>query len=97
VAGVLATPKLGEGGSPAKFALLQPRAIRTFCDYAFQQLRIHRLFATPFSSNLASHRALEKAGFQREGLLRHHHLKQGTYLDAIVYGRISESNKASPD
>jgi len=73
---------------------LMPRVIRTFCDYAFQQFRIHRLFATPFSSNLASHRALEKAGFQREGLLRHHHLKQGTYLDAIVYGRISESNKA---
>jgi hypothetical protein len=36
--------------------------------------------------------ALEKAGFQREGLLRHHHLKQGIYLDAIVYGRISDSN-----
>ena len=42
--------------------------------------------------NLASHRALEKAGFQREGLLRHHHLKQGIYLDAIIYGRISDSN-----
>src|SRR2546430_10147668 len=71
---------------------LMPRVIRTFSDYAFQELRIHRLFATPFSSNLASHRALEKAGFQREGLLRHHHLKQGIYLDAIIYGRISDSN-----
>jgi hypothetical protein len=27
VEGVLATPKLGEGGSPAKFALLQPRTL----------------------------------------------------------------------
>ena len=73
---------------------LMPSVIRRFCDYAFQQLRIHRLFATPFSSNLASHRALEKAGFQREGVLRHHHLKQGIYLDAFVYGCISESNDA---
>jgi len=72
---------------------LMPRVIRTFSDYAFQQLRIHRLFATPLSSNLASHRALEKAGFHREGLLRHYHFKQGTYLDAIIYGRISESNR----
>ena len=72
---------------------LMPRVIRTFSDYAFQELRIHRLFATPFSSNLASHRALEKAGFQREGLLRHHHLKQGIYLDAIIYGRISLSSE----
>ena len=73
---------------------LMPRVICTFSDYAFEVLRVHRLFATPFSSNLASHRALEKAGFQREGLLRHHHFKQGAYLDAIVYGRISESSKA---
>lgn len=72
---------------------LMPHVIRTFTAYAFQQLCIHRLFATPFSSNLASHRALEKAGFQREGLLRHHHLKQGVYLDAIIYGRICESDE----
>jgi RimJ/RimL family protein N-acetyltransferase len=71
---------------------LMPRVIRTFSNYAFQQLRIHRLFATPFSSNLASHRVLEKAGFQREGLLRHHHLKKGTYLDAVMYGRICDSH-----
>ena len=38
------------------------------------------------------HRALEKAGFKREGLLRHHHLKGGIYLDAVIYGRISDSN-----
>jgi RimJ/RimL family protein N-acetyltransferase len=46
---------------------LMPRVIRTFSDYAFQELRIHRLFATPFSSNLASHRALEKAVFSAKG------------------------------
>jgi ribosomal-protein-alanine N-acetyltransferase len=50
----LAQPYRGHG--------LMPRVIRTFSGYAFQQLRIHRLFAAPFSSNLASHRALEKAG-----------------------------------
>jgi [ribosomal protein S5]-alanine N-acetyltransferase len=76
---------------PYRGRALMPRAINTFAAYAFEQLRVQRLYATPFSSNLASHRALEKAGFQREGLLRHHHLKQGTYLDAIIYGRISES------
>ena len=71
---------------------LMPRAIQAFATYVFQQLRLHRLYATPFASNLASHRALEKAGFQREGLLRHHHFKQGTYFDAIIYARISESD-----
>lgn len=71
---------------------LMPRVIRTFADYAFQRLHIHRLYATPFTSNRASHRALEKAGFQHEGSLRHHHFKGGAYLDAMIYGRISESN-----
>ena len=74
---------------------LMPRVIGTFTAYAFGQLRVHRLYATPFSSNVASHRALEKAGFQREGLLRHHHLKQGSHLDAIIYGRISEANESA--
>jgi RimJ/RimL family protein N-acetyltransferase len=73
---------------------LMPRVIRTFADYAFQRLHVHRLYATPFSSNHASHRALEKAGFQREGLLRHHHCKQGAYLDAVIYARIFEANAA---
>ena len=71
---------------------LMSRAIGTFSAYAFQQLQVHRLYATPFSSNLASQRALEKAGFQREGLLKDYHFKQGIYLDAIIYGRISESH-----
>ncbi len=71
---------------------LMPRVICTFTDYAFQRLHIHRLYATPFTSNHASHRALEKAGFQHEGLHRHYHCKRGAYLDAMIYARISEPN-----
>ena len=70
---------------------LMPRVIGAFSAYLFEQCGIHRLYATPFSFNLASHRALEKAGFQREGLLKHYHLKQGAYLDAVIYALISES------
>ena len=71
---------------------LMPRVICAFTEYAFQRLNLHRLYATPFPSNRASHRALEKAGFHHEGLLRHHHSKQGAYLDAMIYGRTSELN-----
>jgi len=69
---------------------LMPRAIDSFAVYAFQTLGLHRLFATPFASNLASQRALEKAGFQREGLLRQHYRKDGHYVDVAVYGRIAD-------
>jgi RimJ/RimL family protein N-acetyltransferase len=44
---------------------------------------------TAFVPNIASQRALEKAGFEREGLLRQHCRKAGSYLDVLTYGRIS--------
>lgn len=68
---------------------IMTQVIRVFASHAFQELGLHRLYATPFVPNLASQRALEKAGFQREGLLRHHWRKDGVYLDAFIYGRIA--------
>ena len=68
---------------------LVPRAIDTFATHAFGTLGVRRLYATPFAANFASHRALEKADFQREGVLKGHHLKQGACLDAVIYGRLS--------
>ena len=65
---------------------LMTRAISAFANYAFQELGLNRLYAKPFTLNVASQRALEKAGFQREGLLRRHFLKNGVYLDAFIYG-----------
>ena len=66
---------------------LMTHAICAFTDHAFQRLGLHRLYATPFPHNIASHRALEKAGFKSEGLMQRHHLKNGIYLDAVLYGR----------
>jgi RimJ/RimL family protein N-acetyltransferase len=80
----LAKPYRGRG--------LMVHAIRVFADHAFQKLGLHRIYATPFVHNIASQRVLEKARFQREGLHRRHHLKNGVYLDAVVYERFAESD-----
>ena len=77
----LAKPYRGHG--------IMPLAIEVFAHHAFTRLGLHRLYATPFNSNPASHRALEKAGFQREGMLRHRYCKDGLYLDAVLYARLS--------
>ena len=74
---------------------LMPRVIQTFASYAFEQLGLHRLYAKPFSPNLASQRALEKAGFQREGHLRQHYRKGDSFLDAILYGRLSQDHRTA--
>jgi ribosomal-protein-alanine N-acetyltransferase len=65
------------------------RVLRTYAGYAFAELGLRRLWASPFDGNAASARVLEKAGFQREGCLREHCRKDGQYLDALVYGLLA--------
>jgi RimJ/RimL family protein N-acetyltransferase len=69
------------------------RAISAFAYHAFHQLGLHRLYATPFIPNVASQRVLEKTGFKRKGVLQQHHLKNGIYLDAVIYERFSEHKR----
>ena len=45
-------------------------ALRAVVDWAFVQPSIYRVYAITDVENLASQRVLEKAGMQREGLLR---------------------------
>ncbi|MBK8422210.1 MAG: GNAT family N-acetyltransferase [Anaerolineales bacterium] len=44
--------------------------VRAIIDWAFQQPNVYRVFATTGVDNIASQRVMEKAGMQREGLLR---------------------------
>lgn len=41
-------------------------AVLEMVDWAFSNLSVTRIFARPFGSNIASHRVLQKAGFQLE-------------------------------
>ena len=61
-------------------------ALPVVLDFAFCRLGLHRVFADADPRNAPSIRALERQGFRREGLLRHHHLVQGEPQDAVVYG-----------
>jgi [ribosomal protein S5]-alanine N-acetyltransferase len=45
-------------------------ALSRICQYAFEELRLLRIFATPITWNPSSFRVLEKVGFVREGLMR---------------------------
>lgn len=49
-----------------------------------------RIYAEPFAHNTASHRVLEKAGFQLEGILRHGVCKRGRVYDACMYALLVE-------
>jgi ribosomal-protein-alanine N-acetyltransferase len=63
-------------------------AVRAASDYALAHFGLVRLEAPVFSWNPASMRVLEKAGFEREGVLRRSVLKDGQLIDQVLYALV---------
>lgn len=57
-------------------------------DYLFSTYTIMRVEATTDVENLAEQRALEKAGFRREGVLRQAQWRSGMWHDVIMYSKL---------
>ena len=56
--------------------------------YGFEQLGLHRVFATSLARNIASGRVLEKMGMREEGVLRQHVKHWGRYEDLRFHGML---------
>jgi len=67
---------------------IMSRAVDAFSVYLFDTFAFNRLFAGIFSSNPASARVLQKAGYCREGILKAHVLKDGKLQDELLYARL---------
>jgi [ribosomal protein S5]-alanine N-acetyltransferase len=63
-------------------------AQRLLADYLFSTTLVHRLEATTEVDNVAEHRALERAGFVREGRLRGRGFVRGEWRDGFLYARL---------
>lgn len=77
-------------GAPFRGRGVMSEAIRAFTDDSFDRFSLTRIFALPFANNPASCRALEKAEFTLEGILRRSCIKDGQILDQRQYSRIRE-------
>ncbi len=66
------------------------RAIKEVVDYGFENYDIVRIFARSFSTNKASKRVLEKAGFELEARLKKAVFKNSEYLDELIYVKLKE-------
>jgi RimJ/RimL family protein N-acetyltransferase len=64
------------------------RAVAGMSDWAFDNYQLARVFAMAFAHNAASIRVLEKAGFEREGLMRRSAIKNGVILDQILFAKV---------
>jgi RimJ/RimL family protein N-acetyltransferase len=61
------------------------RAQRLLADYLFAHTPAHRIEAATETGNLAEQRALEKAGFTREGVSRGIGWRDGAWRDGAIY------------
>lgn len=64
---------------------IMTRAAQEMVAAGFRTYDIHRIFARPFGSNIASQRVLEKAGFILEARFEKTILKQGRFEDELIY------------
>jgi len=64
---------------------------RTLVGYGFTGLGLNRIMARHFASNPASGRVMEKIGMSREGVMRQHYLKWGTFEDVVFYGMLASA------
>ena len=63
-------------------------AMQAVIVFAFEDLRLQRLWARIHAGNAASRRLLERLGFSREGTLKGHVLRDGARRDCEIYARM---------
>lgn len=63
--------------------------------FAFETLRVHRLEARAAVRNGRGNRALQKVGAVQEGILRKSFLRNGEYLDQVLYAIVDDDWRAS--
>ncbi|MFP3985297.1 MAG: GNAT family N-acetyltransferase [Candidatus Bathyarchaeia archaeon] len=59
--------------------------VQGLLEFGFNQLKLHRIFATCDSENIASAHVLEKIGMQREGHFREHKRAKGKWRNSLLY------------
>lgn len=73
----LAEPYWGKG--------IMPQAVTLVCNYAFKKLDVICILAYVLSKNPASMRVMEKAGFNKVGVIPKSVVKDGVVMDEHVY------------
>lgn len=60
-------------------------AQRLLVEHLFATTTVHRIQAGTEVDNIAEQTALDRVGFQREGVMRGHHFRAGDWRDSIMY------------
>jgi [ribosomal protein S5]-alanine N-acetyltransferase len=66
------------------------RAQAMLCDYLFHHTPAQRIEAGTHPENIAEQKALVKAGFQLEGVIRAAEFRAGQWRDGLLYSRLRD-------
>lgn len=78
-------------GKPYRGQGWMTEVVKGYVQYLFEKRpALVRIQAGVFPHNSASARVLEKAGFRQEGYLSKYQIKNGAYLDSMLFARIRE-------
>ena len=61
-------------------------AVKAVVGYGFGELGYHKISGRHFEGNPSSGRVMQKAGMEREGVLRDEVIKDGRFVTVMVYG-----------
>jgi RimJ/RimL family protein N-acetyltransferase len=64
---------------------LMTEAVKLVTEYGFSELKLKRIYAGVFETNPASAKVLEKAGYTFESRMSKAVIKEGQYLDQLMY------------
>ncbi|WP_409274523.1 GNAT family N-acetyltransferase [Neobacillus sp. SCS-31] len=67
-------------------------ALEKVISYGFEELGLNRIGAVVFLENEASSKLLQKAGFQKEGILRDYMVQNGTTYDTYLYSLLKRNS-----
>jgi RimJ/RimL family protein N-acetyltransferase len=70
-------------------------AQRLLVEYLFDTTSVYRIQATTEAANVAEQRALEKVGFQREGVMRSVGYRRGKWVDGVLYSLLRTDPRPS--
>lgn len=80
----------------ARFKGYGPVAQRLLAEHLLATTSVNRIEAMTDVENLAEQKALEKAGFRREGVLFGAQHRAGDWHDLVVYSLVREPGSAAP-
>ena len=69
-------------------------AVASVIPYIFSSTPIDRMEATIHPENIRSHNVVERAGFQKEGVLRRYVLWEGEHWDMVLYSLLKQEWEA---